>query len=385
MLEPIVVIHGVANHEEAPFLTEVAELQTKIGSDRKLIPVFWGDLGGKSVDISDCLPKFADGQWQVRSLEAATPAQAEEEVRSQLGGKKAMSERVAVIASVAAPSSEEVRGGNDELSLAIAEALEQTAYLKFVDDERTLAAVGEAVRGVLDASQASQGEFEVRGWSVSDITGAVKGAIKKVISGVDSSVGRIVEDKLGVGNQQFRAKAMPWFSLFFGDIFTYQRNQADVQGRIWKALEKAAGERTIEVGYGTRDKPVHLAAHSLGGIVAFDAAVQPVDGRTLWMKSFTSFGSQAAFFQILDARQALGSYAHDHPLTLPPSIAKWNNLWHPLDILGFTAGTVFRLHDGSKPVDIPVSEPASHLFGEKLWAHSIYWHTEELVDILKSL
>src|SRR5712691_1609595 len=101
MPEPIVIIHGVANHEEAAFLAEVAKLQTKLGSSRKLIPVFWGDLGGKSVDISDCLPQLADGKWQVRSLEAAIPAQAEEEVRSLLGGRRAMSERVAVIASVA--------------------------------------------------------------------------------------------------------------------------------------------------------------------------------------------------------------------------------------------------------------------------------------------
>src|SRR5262245_36113027 len=136
MSDPIVIIHGVANHQEAPFLSEVKTLQTKLGASRKLIPVFWGDLGGKSADISDSLPKFEDGQWQVRSLETGTPEAVEEEVRSQLGGRKTMQERVAAIASVAADSPEEVRSGGDELSQAIAEALESTAYLKFVDDEK---------------------------------------------------------------------------------------------------------------------------------------------------------------------------------------------------------------------------------------------------------
>jgi len=53
-----------------------------------------------------------------------------------------------------------------------------------------------------------------------------------------------------------------------------------------------------------------------------------------------------------------------------------------VDLLAFTAGTVFRLSDGSKPEDIPVEDPISVMLDEKLWLHSIYWATPELLDVL---
>ena len=384
MSEPVVVIHGVANRDKQPFLDGVKRLQARIADLGTLVPVFWGDLGGQSTDIADSLPKFDGGEWTVRSLELG-PSADPELLRTELGGEKSNEERAASICAAAVPGSEIVRGnGSARLQRLIEEELAQTHYLRFVDDEGTLSAVGEIVYAVLEAhTGTTDPEFAIRGWSFSEITDAVAGAIGKVIEGVDRSIGRVIEDRLGAGNQRIRAKAMPWFSLFFGDIFAYQRNSTVIQGRIWTALEDAAEKGRIKRGYGKREKPVHVVAHSLGGIVTFDAAVQPPDDQKLWMKTWTTFGSQAAFFHILDRRKTLTPYRNGQPVTLPSSIAKWVNLWHPMDLLGFTAGTVFRLHDGSMPADVPVTEPATHLVGDKLWAHSIYWETDELVNSLR--
>ena len=56
----------------------------------------------------------------------------------------------------------------------------------------------------------------------------------------------------------------------------------------------------------------------------------------------------------------------------PHNIAKWTNLWDPMELLAFTAITVFRLADGTLPRDIPIQTPLSLLADQKGWAHSIY-------------
>jgi hypothetical protein len=81
---------------------------------------------------------------------------------------------------------------------------------------------------------------------------------------------------------------------------------------------------------------------------------------------------------------SLPTYAHGAPVTLPASIGRWTNLWDTLDVVAFTAGTVFRLSDGSRPVDIPVQDSASLLIREKGWAHSIYWQTEEFQKAIRN-
>ena len=67
MTEPILVLHGVNNHELTPFLEQVSALQRAVGPDAHLLPVHWGDLGGQSQDLADCLPLYSDGRWGVRS------------------------------------------------------------------------------------------------------------------------------------------------------------------------------------------------------------------------------------------------------------------------------------------------------------------------------
>jgi len=67
---------------------------------------------------------------------------------------------------------------------------------------------------------------------------------------------------------------------------------------------------------------------------------------------------------------------------LPNTIKKWFNLWDVVDLLAFTAGTAFRLNDGSKPEDIPVEDPISVMLDAKLWLHSIYLEAPQLVEVL---
>jgi hypothetical protein len=40
MTEPVLVVHGVNNHDRQGFTEQVAELERKLGSQWRLIPVF---------------------------------------------------------------------------------------------------------------------------------------------------------------------------------------------------------------------------------------------------------------------------------------------------------------------------------------------------------
>lgn len=382
MSEPVLIIHGVANHDPAPFKKSVDTLQAQLGADYRLIPVVWGDLGGKSQDISDCLPIYRDGRWTTRADALAewlpTP------VRADLGqGRLSNRERAALLTGAATEESTLVRSGPSELEDEIAAALDETRTLQHIDDEAVLAGLREAIMGAagIPAENSVDPEgpvtYRVRDAMTFETRDRITDAVRRVIKGVDEMVGKMLGNNLGVTNQRLRSGLAVPFSLFFGDILAYQRNQDRIQQRLWDAIDAHAP------GYGTEAKPIHVIAHSLGGLVVFDAANRAEgDPKRLFMKSFLTFGSQPAFFHIIDPRPHLDEYKRDHKVTLPPTFGKWTNLWDTMDILAFTASTVFQLHDGKAPIDIPVQDPLSLILDEKGWTHSIYWRTEELEKAL---
>ena len=52
---------------------------------------------------------------------------------------------------------------------------------------------------------------------------------------------------------------------FFGDVFVYSRNQAEIHGRMWQAIADWQGADWAGPGYGTEGRPINVIAHSLGG------------------------------------------------------------------------------------------------------------------------
>jgi hypothetical protein len=178
---------------------------------------------------------------------------------------------------------------------------------------------------------------------------------------------------LGHTNLNLRQVAAVPFINFFGDILAYQRNTAAIRERLWEAIEQSAS------GYGGREKPINVIAHSLGGVVSFDAALD--QQKPLWIKVFLTFGSQASFFHVVDPRRPpLADYRHGAAVALPETIGNWTNLWEPLDFLAFAASPIFRLASGGTPQDIEVEHLASYGF----YTHSVYWDTDQLVAAIRS-
>jgi len=298
------------------------------------------------------------------------------EVRAET--KLSNEERASIIAG-SAMKAELVRGAPDATEIAITEALAQTTHLQKIDDKEVLEAVGGVLNEALSEEPAAdeRGTFEVRGEpSTFETRSWIGNKVKEVITAIDKLVGKLIEDRLGVLNQRLRNSLMNGVADTLGDIVAYHSNKEAIQKRLWDAIDDQAR------GYGTDTNPIGIIAHSLGGVISFDAMVAPANGKALCVDSFVTFGSQPAFFEIIDPRRPNVTYSSGHPIELPVAIKKWFNLWDVVDILAFTAGTVFKFKDGSKPEDIPVEDPISVMLDEKLWLHSVYWGTPQLLSVL---
>ncbi len=68
--DPVIVIHGVATRDRARFVATVAALEQALGGARRLVPVFWGDLGVPRNVIDEVLPYRDWVEAPRRELEA---------------------------------------------------------------------------------------------------------------------------------------------------------------------------------------------------------------------------------------------------------------------------------------------------------------------------
>jgi hypothetical protein len=48
-------------------------------------------------------------------------------------------------------------------------------------------------------------------------------------------------------------------------------------------------------------------------------------------------------------------------------------------VLAFIAAKVFRLHDGTAPLDVPIG----HLVSSGLWTHSAYWDLPQVATAIQ--
>jgi hypothetical protein len=136
---------------------------------------------------------------------------------------------------------------------------------------------------------------------------------------------------------------------FLADVITYQSHgrRAVVHGRVREVIDKELGPE-----YGTAARPLTVIGHSLGGVISFDMATAERD--PLHIDRFVTLGSQPAFFHLLDPRSGNVPAFEGEPVTLPPTLRRWTNIWDEYDVLAFGVGEVFRMHGGGVPIDRPV-------------------------------
>ncbi|GAA0436855.1 hypothetical protein [Streptomyces luteireticuli] len=386
MDEPVFVIHGVGNRDEADFARTVAGLRTATGL--ALVPVYWGDLGADDRFVDLALPRHRPARdTGLRDVEEAPPdAEESMAVLESLFGPSASApallrdagEPPAALADAlraamgAADDGLRGPGGHpdpDDVLAALAELWPTARWLALVDDPGLLRATGTALAAAVLEEGTDDSWAGLRG------PGDEKGLrplLRRRLHDLDRVAGAAVQAVAGRVNHQLRAHYGPGATRFLGDVLVYQRHRAAIHARVRERIDAVAP------GLGRDpEHPVRVAAHSLGGVIAVDMATA---ADPLWTSSLLTFGSQPAYFHLCDPRGGqLPPYADEKPVPLPRSLARWTNLWQPLDALAFAASRVFRLADGTPPVDVPLPHTAS----AGLWTHSAYWRLPEVADAVR--
>ena len=149
--------------------------------------------------------------------------------------------------------------------------------------------------------------------------------------------------------QDMRVTATSTLLPFMADVIAYQSQgrRALIHARMREVIDKELGPE-----FGTASKPVTVLAHSLGGVISFDMATAEED--PLYIDNFITMGSQPGLFHLLDPRSAVVPPFEGERVTLPETIGRWTNIWDEYDIVAFGASDLFRLHNGTVPVDRPV-------------------------------
>ncbi len=371
---PVLVVHGVGNPRREPFERVVGAFQERVGPTFELLPVYWGDLGASRSGFDEVLP-HGDGEEGDESV-AATPDPSQQLLRPpRPGGVLLTTEQQAAIIAEAASSElgqeSPVLTASTEIQAAVLDRLPQTTYLRLVRSPQVLAAVGELVgRGAGPAIEADESEAPA-------FFGRL---VHGVLDGADRLVGAVIGEVLGDVNHELRSSLVPGVAGFLGDVFAYQHHRRAIQDRIWETIDGHDATR----GSGTQERPVHVVAHSLGGVISFHAATAADTERRLFIDGFVTFGSQSGFFHLLDPRASgLEAFVPGKPVVVG-SIRRWTNLWEPLDPLAFLAGSVFRLDDRAGGWQAPQDRPTAHLVSSGFFTHGSYWESDELVDAVRS-
>ncbi|MCD9193456.1 hypothetical protein [Streptomyces albireticuli] len=400
MSEPVFVIHGVGNRDARAFATTVAAVRAAVGGDMELVPVHWGDLGADDRFVDLALPARPGG---LRDADGAGPDPEDgvadaspEALLSALSAPSASSGgggparagglpgpvRDAVREGLDGTEDSGLRGGpagpggpdGEDVLAELADAWPSTRWLSLTDDPVLLREAGTAIaRAVADAgAQETDPDWGgLRGPGSGG--GGLRGVVRRRLADLDRVAGAAMQALAGRVNHGLRTRFGPGTTRFLGDVLVYQRHRERIHARVRERI--AAVDPALGSG---PDRPVRVVAHSLGGVIAVDMATARVP---LWTSSLLTFGSQAAYFHLCDPRGgSLPAYAGGGPVPLPPSLARWTNLWQPLDVLAFAASRVFTLDDGTPPVDVPLPHSAS----AGLWTHSVYWDLPELAHAIRA-
>jgi hypothetical protein len=400
MSEPVLVVHGVANHDADRFRRSIEALQARFGNRHRLIDVFWGDLGGIAKGLKDALPalfpkatdvmRAGDEETQFYQLLLAERRSLMSEDITRAGdGAVAGAIYQAATGRRTDRGAEQTRAGND-LHEALAEAIPDTRYLRHLHNEPLQQVVGELIAdfvrsnnpddafGGSDAfGRDSTGAISTRGWAED-----TKEAVKRLVAKLDALIGMAVSNVAGSANQWLRGALAQPISLTLGDVVAYHQRRGEIHQRIFETLDREAG------GWGSLEQPITVIAHSLGGLACFDAALgsdvfQDGSRRKLHIKRFVTIGSQPAFFHVLAPREGIDTYAPGKPVEVPSSIGEWINLWHPMDVLAFVTAPVFRLTGGRAPKDVCIDTPMSEIMHDTWWMHSAYWQSESLIEAMQ--
>jgi hypothetical protein len=332
---PVLVIHGAAVRNRDAFELEVARLAEAVGTDRRFIPVFWGDLARPAEAIDEVLPYL---DWLNPSA-----AKTGKEVGDEL----------------------DLDHGLDDDAIDVIEAVEVVAAVEAVEAIEA----GDAI----DASAVRRHRLRRRRI-------LSQGDLERVIDRVGANWRRqsaAARRKLiGSFYRAVRAQYLTASAHFAGDIILYQRRHLEIQARVWETVIREAP------GYGLRERPITVVTHSLGGSVAFDLAVAGTP--RLHIDRLLTCACTVPYFHVIGCSpDTIAPHRPGATASVPDSIGAWTNFWLPLDPWGYLASPVFRLADGSAPNDLEVHSGERE---DRIMRHAAanYWRHPMVINGLRA-
>lgn len=302
MAEKVLLIHGIAMRSEEKVVKYAASLNTLIGEDYELVPVYWGDLGADDTYLHKVIgrhPMSATGFSHMVHEAVARPwSRGKGRVHAWIERRKGDPQRSAVITRASKKRSTDARSR--------------------------------------------------------------------------------VHDYFGEKFQDIRLWLTQQTLPFIADVIVYQSHtyREKIQMRVREVIKRELGEQA-----GTIHQPIKVVAHSLGGVASFDLACLNHD--PLHIEALVTMGSQPAFFHLLDPREGVPAFEGE-PVHVPATIGRWTNIWDEYDMLGFATDEVFRLYDGTAPLDVRVRATRSRLKGGIMMrSHLRYFTNQDTADAIR--
>lgn len=400
----LLFVHGTGVREKG-YADTLAEITSRVGAVADVWPCYWGDLGsslnagGQSIPTCDATrgledpfdPAVDSAAWQVALWDAlgrdpllelralALKPHSPVPPWQQTQGSRLMA-RARLLEPNASLQNLLARGGLEpgvferaQRQVCSSRAFQDALAMADEDigDHRAALArawIAAAARLVQQSTLERTGEWI---WPAilldGELRSELEGQLIEALGGEERGPGGwLMRNALLLAGWVLTPIGMQWRGAITdaaypmaGDIVLYQARGEAIRARIRERILAAAHRG-----------PVHLLAHSLGGV----ACVDLLASEDLPVSQLITVGSQAPFLYEINA---LRSLPYGEPL--PPSMPPWLNLYDPRDFLSYVGKGVFP--GPARVVDCRVNNcqpfPASH---------SAYWWNTEVWDaILPSL
>ncbi|MFN4866622.1 MAG: hypothetical protein ACK5GZ_09945 [Cyanobium sp.] len=398
----LLFVHGTGVRQ--PCYDETLRLITaKIGAAAEVLPCYWGDLGSRLGAAGQSIPAYdttrsglapeaealdaqefplalwqallSDPFYELRSLalkpqatipafqqtqgeqliETARQMELSDALQALLGAGEVpiasfeTARRELLVAPALRKALQAANEGMDEYRTALARAWIATAAKRLHDDR--LQSTGEWCWPalVLDAELRSEVEQQL----VDALGGQERGLTGWVMHNLSWPLRSGLSHWGTNWGSKRRGALSDAASPAAGDIMLYQARGEAIRARIRERI-LAAGE------------PVHLLAHSLGGV----ACVDLLASEALPVRQLITVGSQAPFLYEINA---LLSLPFGQPL--PASVPPWLNLYDPRDFLSYIGASIFQGRVVDQRVDNCQAFPSSH---------SAYWWNGKVWEAIHS-
>lgn len=375
---PLVFVHGVANRQTPKHQAEIHqrdELFKKLVLPKGAV-VFDPDWGSNAVTFQQNLPWLPNFREADAFNFGSSPSISAQSGIGKLAARKPeMAIDLAFEAGLAARAQEAADANKPNEALTKEDLESFTAAVQYLEngadkdvfyaqgsDENFLEALNSELKPYIPKE-----ETKVEAMSfVGDALKWIGKGLKNLVSPVENVAANTV---LLAVRRPLTART----ALFLGDIFVYLRwRETDrSNGTVNRIFEPIITDLVSAAKLRTKNDPLIVVAHSLGGVITYDlfsdpaavANIEAKSGSKLIIDAWITVGAQPGLFADMGLYGPQPGNTEDTYLPRPAPVAAWLNIYDYTDILSFSCAKVF------KDVDDFEFDNVSGLFD----AHSAYF------------